>query len=147
MCLPDQPEFLKVTPGFQDHRSKVYGAEYEMYSSPPALGNLKNYNVPCAACYTSVRAGTIMIPGKTSCPSSWTREYNGYLMSEYGYGKEAYGHQRMNYLCVDANAESVPGSAGNINGAVLYFTEVVCHGIKCPPYAAGNELACVVCTK
>ena len=29
LCLPDQPEFLGVTAGHQDHRAKVYGAEYE----------------------------------------------------------------------------------------------------------------------
>ena len=140
LCLPDQPEFLGVTAGHQTWRARVYGTEYEL-SSP--LGNLGDYNAPCAACYTSARGAKIMIPGKVSCPSSWTREYYGYLMTE----AISNDRQRRSYACVDVNAESIPGSAGNINGAVLYFTEVYCHGIKCPPYAAGNELSCVVCTK
>ena len=145
LCLPNQPEFLRVSAGHQSHRAKVYGTEYETYASqsPPAFGNLVDHNVPCAACYTSARGAKIMIPGKVNCPSSWTREYYGYLMTEF----TANDRQRKSYVCVDVNAEAVPGSAGNINGAVLYFTEVYCHGIKCPPYAAGNELSCVVCTK
>ena len=143
MCLPDQPEFLGVTAGHQDHRAKVYGAEYETSDSPPALGNLLNHNVPCAACSTSARGQKIMIPGKINCPSSWTREYYGYLMTEDNHSER----QRMSYACVDVNAESIPGSAANINGTLFYFTEVYCHGIKCPPYAEGNELSCVVCTK
>ena len=143
LCLPDQPEFLGVTAGHQDIRARVYGAEYDAYASqsPPAFGNLNNHNVPCVACSTSIRGQKIMIPGKISCPSSWTREYYGYLMSEY------HNHYRRSYACVDVNAESIPGSAGDINGALFYFTEVYCHGIKCPPYAEGNELSCVVCTK
>ena len=141
MCLPDQPEFLGVSAGTQNWRARVYGAEYETYSSPPALSNLVEHNVPCAACYTSARGAKIMIPGKVNCTSSWTREYYGYLMSEF------YDHYRTSYTCVDVNAESIPGSAANIDGALFYFTEVYCQGIRCPPYAEGNELSCVVCTK
>ena len=145
LCLPDQPEFLGVTTGHQSGRAKVYGAEYETHASksPPTFGNLVNHNVPCVACYTSARGAKIMIPGKVNCPSSWTREYHGYLMTEATYTDR----QRMSYTCVDVNAESIPGSVSNNNGALFYFTEVYCQGIKCPPYAEGNELSCVVCTK
>ena len=141
LCLPDQPEFLRVTAGHQYARSRVYGAEYQPHSSPPAFGNLLNYNVPCVACSTSARGQKIMIPGKVNCPSSWTREYYGYLMSEF------YNYYRRSYVCVDVNAEAIPGSGSDINGALFYFTEVYCTGIKCPPYVGGNELSCVVCTK
>ena len=88
-----------------------------------------------------------MIPAKTTCPTSWTREYYGYLMSSDD------GHHRSMFECVDSDAESVPGTAANTHGALLYFVEVRCTGIDCPPsqssheYAEGRELACIVCTK
>ena len=82
-----------------------------------------------------------MIPAKTTCPPSWTREYYGYLMSDY------YRHRRTMFECVDRDAESVPGSAANTDGALFHFTEARCNGIACPPYAEGKELACTVCTK
>ena len=82
-----------------------------------------------------------MIPAKTTCPTSWTREYYGYLMSEY------HGHHRTMFECVDRYAESVPGSAANTDGALFYFVESTCTGIACPPYVDGRELACTVCTK
>ena len=82
-----------------------------------------------------------MIPAKTTCPTSWTREYYGYLMTSY------HGHKRTMFECVDRYAQSVPGSAGSTYGALFYFVESRCNGIPCPPYADGRELACTVCTK
>ena len=82
-----------------------------------------------------------MIPGKVTCPTSWTREYFGYLVANY------YGHHRTTFECLDVNAEAVPGTAADRDGALFYLTEVFCNGIDCPPYAEGNELSCVVCTK
>ena len=82
-----------------------------------------------------------MVPGTIFCPSSWTREY---IMSEH------HDHHRSMFECVDVDAESVPGSAVNSNGALFYFTEMRdCAGINCPPYtsARGDELTCAVCTK
>ena len=49
--------------------------------------------------------------------------------------------------CVDVNAEKIDGSGGDTNGALFYFTEIACQGISCPPYQAGMEVSCVVCTK
>ncbi len=72
---------------------------------------------------------------------SWTREYYGYLMTE------RHINNRNSFECVDVDAESVPGSAADSNGALFYFTEATCNGIDCPPYTLGHELACVVCTK
>ena len=60
---------------------------------------------------------------------------------------EHYSHPRSTYECVDQNPESVPGGAGNQNEASFYHVQVTCGGIACPPYTAGRELACAVCTK
>ena len=145
LCLPDEPEFLQVTAGHQGVRAGLYGTEYQTTDSPPAFGNKYAHNVPCAACSTSARGQKIMIPGKVNCPSSWTREYYGYLMTE----RNHVIHYRMSYICVDVNATTVPNSAEflNILSALLDFTEVYCKGISCPPYTEGSELSCVMCTK
>ena len=141
LCLPDDPEFLRYTSGVQTYRAYLHGSEYQTVDTPPAFGSMYDHNVPCAVCYTPTRGTVIMIPAKTTCPTSWTREYYGYLMSN------RYIHRRTMFECVDRYAESVPGSAGDTNGALFYFTEARCNGIACPPYAEGRELACTVCTK
>ena len=142
LCLTDEPEFLDITPGIQNTRSLLYGAEYEVSGVPPAFSAIHNHNVPCAACYTSVRGGKIIVPGTIVCPSSWTREYYGYIMSE------RHDHHRSTFECVDVDAESIPGSEVNTEGALFYFTEIRdCDGISCPPYTSGDELTCAVCTK
>ena len=144
LCLPNEPNFLEVTPGTQGARSKVYGAEYQTEKNPPALGDLNNHDVPCAACYTAVRGDKIMIPGNINCPSLWTREYYGYLMTE------RHNHNRNSYECVDVNAMVSPDSGTDHDAALFYFAEIACTatGTSCPPnYEDGYELPCVVCTK
>ena len=78
--------------------------------------------------------------GTVQCPETWTREYYGYIMTERA-------RNRNSYECVDADAEAIPESGGNADGALFYFTEINCHNIYCPPYQQGSELVCVVCTK
>ena len=131
-----------MTPGNQPRRSALYGTEYEAEDTPPAFREMVEHNVPCAACYTSVRGGKIMVPGTIACPSSWTREYYGYLMAE------RYDYQPSTFECVDVDAESIPGTEADISGALFYFTEMRdCDNISCPPYTSGYELSCAVCTK
>ena len=135
LCLPEDPEFLVITPGVQNLRGYLYGTEYQA-EEVNVLNGLLNHNVPCAVCYTAVRGAVVMIPGT----SSWTREYYGYLMTMIHF------HQRTTFECVDVNAEAIPNSATSTDPNLFYFTESRCNGINCPPYADGNELTCVVCT-
>ena len=144
LCLPEQPQYSTYTAGTQSGRAFLYGAEYQTgggYSNSP-LRSFHDHNVPCAVCYTSTRETIVMIPARTTCPSSWTREYYGYLMA----GR--YNHHRTMFECVDRYPQSVPGSIANTDGALFYHTEVKCnYGIPCPPYDTQKEVMCVVCTK
>ena len=72
------------------NHSYIYGAEYKN----PLQGE-HHYNVPCAVCYASTRETVLMIPAKVSCPTSWTREYYGYIMSA------RFNHYRSTIECVD----------------------------------------------
>ena len=145
LCMPDNPEYGRYTPGVQGW-SQVYGTEYEpssYTSNPGPFQTVYQHNAPCVVCDASTRERVLMIPAKLTCPDLWTREYSGYLMSTY----HARNHHRTMFECVDGDPEAVPGLAANTNGAVFYHTEASCNGIPCPPYDPQKELTCVVCTK
>ena len=143
LCMPNDPDYLAYEPGVQ-HRSPVYGAEYQPWTGP--LSAVHDHNVPCATCYASTRVAVTMIPAKTRCPSSWTLEYSGYLMSAYK-GDSRYVDYRTMFECVDKNPDSIPGSASDVNGALFHHAEATCTGMPCPPYDPQKELTCTVCTK
>ncbi len=148
ICLPDDPDYI---PGSIDissspahgFRSVVQGAElhvnYNVSGNP--LQHLHQHNAPCAICDVHTRARVIMVPAKTVCPPSWTREYYGYLMTEHD------GNYRSSYTCVDVDPEVVPGESSNTNPSLFYHTITDCNGLLCPPYENGRMLSCVVCTK
>ena len=138
LCMPNNPDYLRYSPGVQGH-NYVYGTEYQTSGRP--LSAVTDHNVPCAVCYASTRAAVTMIPAKTRCPSTWTLEYSGYLMSQH----TSY-HNTM-YECVDKNPDTIPGSASSTDGAQFYHVEANCNGMACPPYNPQKELTCAVCTK
>jgi len=138
LCMPDDPDYFAFIAGVQGS-NPVYGAEYQ--SNPGTYPAFHDHNVPCAVCHTSTRGAVTMIPAKTKCPSTWTLEYTGYLMSD-----DFAQHTTM-YECVDRNPDSVPASVANTNGALFYNVEASCNGMACPPYDPQKELTCAVCTK
>ena len=138
VCLPKVPQYMSTNE--PTHFSYMLGTEYEDVNN--IFPGKDNHNAPCAVCYTSTKSVKLMIPAGTSCPSSWTTEYKGYLMTQR--------HDRKSnkvYECVDENPESVDGSEGNTEGALFYFTKSTCHGLPCPPYVNNTAITCVVCTK
>ena len=139
LCMPNNPDHQQYGGGVQDS-SPISGAVYRTSSGQP-LVSLNTYSIPCTVCCTTTRVKVLMIPAKVSCPTGWTVEYTGYLMAENR------GNYRLQYECVDQNAEAVPGTSGVTNGARLYHVEPNCSGLPCPPYDAQKELTCVVCTR
>ena len=140
LCMPDDPNHLQYQSGVQG-RSYVAGVEY-WYLNLPSLSSVNNHNVPCAVCYVANRSVSLMIPAKTQCPTLWTLEYIGFLMSE------RFDYHRTMYECVDKDPESVPGLNAYSNPrAILYLVEPQCNGLSCPPYDPEKELICAVCTR
>ena len=140
LCLPKDPQYLSsVRPSWQSY---LYGAEFE--TNNKIFGKTThNYNVPCAVCHAPRKSSKLMIPAKISCPKSWTREYYGYLMTEYHPN-----NRNAVYECIDNYPDVIAGSAKNTNGALFYFVEAVCgYGLPCGPYCARRAVTCVVCTK
>ena len=82
-----------------------------------------------------------MIPAKYTCPSGWTREYYGYLMSSYS------GHQHTQYTFMDVALKPANWLlVADDNGLLFYFVEGRCGSLPCPPYDETKELSCAVCT-
>ena len=140
LCMPDDPEHLQYGNGTQGY-SYIYGMEFDIHSSQP-LYSVDNHNVPCALCYATTRDTVVVIPAKVHCPTNWTVEYTGYLMTEY---RTDY---RSTCECVDKDPESVPGlNKWSGNSARFRHVEIVCSGLSCFPYDAEKELTCIVCSR
>lgn len=86
-----------------------------------------------------------MIPAKSSCPSSWTKQYAEFLTSGGSYPD----HYGAKYLCLDENPEYMTDVARQHeeNGRLFYPVHAVCGSLPCPPYQNSQTIACVVCTK
>ena len=137
LCLPEEPDYKSLNTKDKGSISYLYGTEYES----PIVG-IHDHGVPCAVCYVSGRSAKQMIPAITTCPSGWTREYYGYIMTAHNSHKG-----RSEFVCIDKVQKSRPGSFGDQNGALLYHVRATCTGIHCPPYDSGKSLTCVMCSK
>ena len=138
LCLPETPEYLLPHRAGVTGYAHIVGAEY----TDRSLGATQHHNIPCAVCYVATRETMLMIPAKATCPASWTREYYGYLVTEW---KGAEG--RSTFECVDKDPESVSGSAADDDETHMVHVEATCEGIPCPNYNTEKELNCVLCTK
>ena len=142
LCLPDDPEYYSGgTP--TSYPAFIYASEYEVWATE-LQSAIINQNVPCAVCSTPQKL-VLMVPAKITCPTGWTREYNGFLMASYWIA------QAKTFVCVDQNTEVVPGEAADHDGAAFYRSRLGgtndCFGLDCPPYNVEQDLSCVVCTK
>ena len=138
ICMPRDPDHLRYSSGQQGY-SYVYGIRISA-SSYQGLSRSSGYYLPCAVCFVPARDTILKIPAKVNCPTNWTREYYGYLMTEH------YSHSgRLMYECVDKDAEARRGAS---SAGYLYHVEPVCsNGVSCPPYDNSKELTCVVCSR
>ena len=134
LCLPEDPDYLTETAGFSG-QSIINGAEYQFGGN--LHSGIHDHNVPCAVCYVSTRTSVLMIPAKSQCPVSWTREYYGYLTAEQD------GHYRSSFECVDTSPEVIPGSSSKVDGALFYYAGGNCNGLACPPYES-NRIATIL---
>jgi len=137
-CLPLDPNYLKTVSGAET-LAFIYGAEYQ--NTNGLVPNSHDTDVVCAVCYVPTRNTVYMLPAKYTCPTGWTTEYYGFLMSEY------HNHHRSAFSCVDHSFTPVIGSSHNHNGFLFYPVEGVCGSLPCPPYDRNKELSCAVCTK
>ena len=142
LCLPLNPKYDRYKDGWQAS-GYVYGTEYQVSDNKNIFKkNLHDYEAPCSVCFAKSRGSMLMMPARNDCPSGWTEEYHGYLMTEYYNQKN-----QRDFICVDKDAEYVAGTKADKNGALLYFVQGQCGSLPCLPYIAGREFTCAVCTK
>ena len=100
--------------------------EQSIYEPP-----IHNHNVPCAVCAVSICETVLMIPAKTSCPTSWTREYYGYLIITMD----------MQDPCIHALID-IKSSFQIIMlmHCSTQHIEASCTGMPCPPYDSQKEV-------
>ena len=138
VCLTAQPRYHQYNDG--DHNGALlYGVVYAL--NLPSYGHISSHRVPCSVCLTHT-ASTLMVPGRSDCPSDWTAQYSGYLVAAY------YSHNsKLNWECLNGNSESGGSSSSN---TYLYQTEIECGSIKCrnqeDRYVQDRELTCALCS-
>ena len=124
----------------------VLAVEYRMQGGQ-ALDHLLDYTVLCAVCAVSTRSAQVMIPGRLTCPDTWTVEYTGWLVADRN------NHNRAMFICLDKTPEATIKTPTALQGAttsaLMHHIEAACSstGLPCPPFDATKELSCVVCTK
>ncbi len=136
LCMPNNPDYtLPFISGVHNY-SPLYNVEYQ--------STIRNHahDIPCAVCMVATKDLVLMVPGKSSCPAGFTREYYGYLMSERVHAN----HKRSTFECVDKDLESVHGSSQGQAHGWFGHVEAVCNALPCPPYNNYKEINCAMCT-
>ena len=141
LCLPDNPQYGST---YIDATSPLYGVEYQRW--PTSSPRARYDNMPCVVCYVATRSAMFVQQASYLCPSGWSREYYGYMMSEHVFSNR---EGRTSTICVDANAEAVPGTGASTDPSLAYFHSVECTNseLLCSPYVDGRILSCALCTK
>ncbi|CAH1772472.1 unnamed protein product [Owenia fusiformis] len=151
LCLPRDPEWGKTMSDIQSS-AHIHGVLYRLQANNPFLTDnfpdptepaswLHDREAVCTVCRVPQRVSQFMIPAYKSCPDTWTKEYNGYIMTEH------ITNQKAEFICVD-EAPEADKARRNKGGGRLYVTESMCvYSLPCPNYREGFELTCAVCTK
>jgi len=154
LCVHGTPEWGSGNvPGEQPWSSYIYGVEYEVFSAggynnnkPFSYANsggveIGHNDAVCASCFVTKASASVMVPGRTTCPSSDMHlEYSGYIMSSTS------SHHSNEYVCIDSAPDVRPGGQARETGSLLYITQIQCGSLPCNPYTNFNELSCVVCS-
>ena len=82
LCLPHNPKYDEYKDGIQNS-GYMYGTEYEVNDRDGKQRNLHDHEAPCVVCFAKSRGSMLMMPARNDCPSGWTEEYHGYLMTAY----------------------------------------------------------------
>ena len=81
---------------------RVFRLQYETTNKGLwKLWKVHNEDVPCAVCQSTGALAALMQPGNSMCPTGWSTEYTGYIMSA------PHNTQRGEFVCVDRDAEQL----------------------------------------
>lgn len=137
LCLPYPDRLIQYKDKADYGNTPVsftVGTEYRTF-----LESSNFLDAACAVCIVSSRSHTTMIPARYDCLDSWTKEYDGYLMTDISGSL---------FECVDSKMDSYRGSK-DIRDNLAYFFHVAADQKTELPnsYDINKVLSCVVCTK
>ncbi len=136
LCMPNEASYgTQVSSALESDTGGITAVEFTSSTS----------TVACSVCFIP-RVTVLMIPARSACPTGWTTEYSGYLMSQ------ATIQERTEYVCVQlVSPDRVSIETGA--GGRVHFVTVDCeNGFRCnqdsdTSYLAERELSCVVCSR
>jgi len=131
LCLPHAPTYdISPISSNTGIGSSIHRARYSSDMS----------QMPCAVCHVSQRSAVYTFPAQPTCPTGWTLEYTGFLMTSHN------DHQRSDFICVQKNP-FVQSSPRTTEGLLFYSVEANCTSLPCPHYQRQRALTCAVCSK
>ena len=82
--------------------ARVFRLQYETNNKGLwKLWKVHNEDVPCAVCQSTGALAVLMQPGNSVCPTGWSSEYTGYMMSA------PHNTYVGEFVCVDRDAEAL----------------------------------------
>ena len=132
LCLPEDPQWDNFRNGVLD--GHIGGIEYEFFDTDNNIFDDSNAGgvplldspAPCAVCYVD-RHSVLMVPARMDCPTGWSKEYGGYLVSQLSPDAD---RKRMEYGCWDRAPEIAAGARAQ-NHAVIYPVSAICGSLPC----------------
>lgn len=123
------------------HRARLYETEYRPLDQSPAFSSACFITMSPALCaiqheareWSFLEESTVLPCGPGSIMATSWLTITLHLI-----------RAGLPYICLDRDAESLPAETCK---SLVFTVEVTCIGIRCPPYADGAEITCVVCTK
>eukprot|EP01048_Picozoa_sp_COSAG05_P017901 COSAG05_NODE_2525_length_2946_cov_2.038637_1_plen_783_part_00 len=149
-CLHGSPEYGNSDNATVNaNTAKLYRAEYATNAAASGRGlwqlwHLHNRDMPCVVCQSTGSLAVYMQPGDPMCPSGWSTEYSGFVMSS------PLNTRRSEYVCVDKDAEAATEGDNILNtkSAQLSPVEVLREdGDLLESYSSYAELGCSVCSQ
>lgn len=136
LCLPGSHDLVNYEDDYYGNTPVIFtvATVYHTY-----VQGKDHVDAACAVCVVSSRSQVITIPASDNCVGEWTKEYDGYLMTD---------KSSSTIECVDTKMDSY-GKPGNPGPELAQFFHVVAdEEAKLPNFYHNDKvLRCAVCTK
>lgn len=139
-CLPTAPVYGNFNTTENDARSAISVATIKDDTNVIDSA-LDSQVLQCSYCQTLSAFVVRMLVGTKSCPTGWTAEYTGYLISS----KEESSRCSMGYACL-ASSPNTLANSDTTGTSEVYLVEQECGALPCGTYTNYEEVACTVCS-
>lgn len=125
-------------------RGKLYGVRLIVSNAGPPFDSSKNDKIiTCSICQLYTRTSVLMIPGTATCPTGFTTQYTGYIVTA---GSLSTGVTQP-YVCLDENVIVGADNVTSSDSGRAYPAQIKCGALDCGTYPDNAEVKCAVCTQ